>query len=167
MDFVDDGANRYNFVCNVPIGSIDVCGEEKRSLTYVSDQPGFNYAEFIADLTHINEDTSTPTDFRPNELLGEGDCIERLTVMMHGGATRNNERAIVQWGDTALEENAHKEEISNMFSNVCFCNECTIELRSCNIGNSLYLKNRLEEKTGCKIILYNRAVGSFGIHNEK
>ena len=167
MDCVEDGANRYNFVGNIPNVSVDIRGQRKRSMTYISDQPGFNFAEFLSDALFISEDTESPHDFQPNKLLGKCDCIEILMIMIHGRATRNNERAVVQWGDTELVESSSKQEISDMFKGIRFCNECTLELRSCNIGNSLYLKDRLVEKTGCRIILYDRKVYLFELQVEE
>ena len=49
-----------------------------------------------------------------------------------------------------------------LFEGVRFCSECAIELRSCYLGRSKYLANRLALKTGCSVKLHEGLVNPYG-----
>lgn len=51
-------------------------------------------------------------------------------------------------------ETKELEMISDFFAKVKFTKKCYLELRVCHLGESPYLKKRLENKTGCSITLY-------------
>ena len=63
------------------------------------------------------------------------------------------------WGEDVLDENALQEEISDMFIGVRFCSDgCNLELRSCLLGRNSLLKETLEKKTGCRVLLHDYPV---------
>ncbi len=166
---VDGGANLYAFCGNDPIDNIDELGcslgNGKKmkgvSLTYVSDKEGFDWAEFWAGLLIGDDTTASVDDFNPNSHLTECECVKNLMVIMHGYSEGNN-AALVYWGKDTLIEDVLSNQLSNMFSEIKFCDKCTLELRSCYIGKNQLLKKRLEQKTGCEVKLYENRVTIFG-----
>ena len=83
-------------------------------------------------------------------------CVKKLKLCVHGsyhdlGFTN---RAEITIGTKILIENEIQKEISSLFSDITFCKDCTIELVSCEIGNSNILKERLK-RYKCKTIMYN------------
>lgn len=58
-----------------------------------------------------------------------------------------------------LTESEKYKEISSYFKGFEYCkNGCEIELISCDLGSSQYLKANIENATGCRVKLYERKV---------
>ena len=87
-------------------------------------------------------------------------CINNIRLAAHGSyAGHINEHngigtANMTLGKEELRESINEFEISNLFEGISFCHPCSIELRSCNIGKSPLLRERLK-KYGCDVILYD------------
>ena len=127
--------------------------------------------EAFADAFSWNYDLDSIRDFKPNDTLNKGECIRNMLIIAHGSYSINtgNEVANIDIGSTTLTESANnfcpgigKTEISDIFKGVKFCKPCTIELRSCEIGQMGALKTRLEKNTGCDVVLYPYNVNPFG-----
>ncbi len=111
---------------------------------------------------HVSYDTDMPSDFDPNSLLKDCECIKSLTVMMHGDVGIKSQSALVVWGNANLVEDKLSQQISDMFKDVRFCSKCLLELRACKVGSYANLRQNLKRKTGCEVILYNNNVSIFG-----
>ena len=109
----------------------------------------------------IEELTISPSDFNPNSECLSCQCIKKLTVIMHGSSSGSYPRVFAYWGDRRLQESKKSTLISNMFKNIKFCSECTLELRSCHLGESPVLNACLEADTNCKVPLYAGIVTAF------
>ena len=175
--------NLYGFVKNVPSYFIDLLGnspyqgwalnglqlhpsayetvEYEISITYHAlCQNATWWDRRINDLL-ANKTTKSPSDFNPNSECLSCQCIKKLTVIMHGSSSGSYPRVFAYWGDRRLQESKKSTLISNMFKNIKFCSECTLELRSCHLGESPILKARLEANTKCKVLLYTGKVNAF------
>ncbi len=146
--------------------------------------PGYEEAQAIVLLNKINSTTNTPQNdklyYKSEELWGWGhwgkitlhskndftpnlhmktNCIKYLSVAGHGNYEEKYKTASVQWGIDILYEGPTERkcdtQISSMFIGIKFCSSCTVEILSCYIGKSIYLKERLKRITGCKIITYD------------
>ena len=92
----------------------------------------------------------------------DSECIASLLVVSHGN--KEGEMVMMQDSvDATRSEDARNFEISSMFDGVCFCNPCFLEIRSCYLGASDFLKQRLSDKTGCVITLYSEPIDTNGI----
>ena len=154
----------YVFVGNASQGVFDRIGLKEVSITFVSDQEGFDWAEFWADVLNISEDLDSPDDFDPNSYLGECDCFASMLVIMHGAddGLGTTNATNVTWGDALLIEDKQMAQISDMFKGIRFCKKCTLELRSCYQGRNELLLARLKANTGCDVKLYRNKVSILG-----
>ena len=152
------------FVGNASQGVFDRIGLKEVSITFVSDQEGFDWAEFWADVLNISEDLDSPDDFDPNSYLGECDCFASMLVIMHGAddGLGTTNATNVTWGDALLIEDKQMAQISDMFKGIRFCKKCTLELRSCYQGRNELLLARLKANTGCDVKLYRNKVSILG-----
>ena len=83
---------------------------------------------------------------------------------MHGATHQSpfgDNEVTAQWGNTLLSESKDIKLISDQFSNILFCKKCTLELLACHLGESEYLKERLEKNMGCTVVLYCGRVNAF------
>ena len=117
--------------------------------------------DHIIEGTLPDHKTSGIHDFDPNSKCTKCQCIQKLTVIMHGRKEDNEDIVIASWGDFELYESPKFNDISRLFVNINFCKECTLELRSCYLGESTVLKERLEKATNCNIQLYHGKVNAF------
>lgn len=103
------------------------------------------------------------SDFNPNKLLKDGECVCRLIVAMHGAfgisKTRGPVAGIIT-KNAIFQETKEKAAISELFKGVTFCDSCVLELRTCHIGRSEILKENLKKVTGgkCTIVLHEHPV---------
>lgn len=81
-------------------------------------------------------------------------CISKLLLAAHGQYKQATKEAIMSVGYESLTESDTLFNISSLFKNVHFCSSCILEIRSCQIGKSKQLYNRLK-KYGCLVILYD------------
>ena len=104
--------------------------------------------------------------------MDECDCIKKLVVVGHGdsqhlyGPNDSDIMVSMKIGPTTLTEfrgdslsmkNGTYNQISTYFSSFKYCESCEIELQSCYLGRSPYLRQRLEDATGCDVKLYEWA----------
>ncbi len=175
--------NLYGFVKNVPSYFIDLLGNSSYqgwALNGLQLHPSaYETVEYEISITYhalcqnatwwdrrindllANKTTKSPSDFNPNSECLSCQCIKKLTVIMHGSSSGSYPRVFAYWGDRRLQESKKSTLISNMFKNIKFCSECTLELRSCHLGESPILKARLEANTKCKVLLYTGKVNAF------
>lgn len=134
------------------------------SITYHSDRPGFNLGEFLVWTVHgiYSEKLKSKKDFHPNDLCKTGQCIKSLVVIAHGCMPENSRFIMTQWGSDELYEDDTQTDISDNFKNLNFCKKCNLELRSCELGRLKQLKGRLENNTGCTVVLYENGAGVLG-----
>lgn len=153
--------NLYLFCFNTVMLKCDFLGLSPIDITYVSQGPYFDLAEFEANLLYWNEDITTPSDFNPNKMLKcQDDCVGNLLIISHGGG--NEFGGFVSWGDKELYENSDTTEISDMFKDIRFCKECVIEIRACEVGLYQELGNRISKITGCRVKTYKKEVSVRG-----
>ena len=102
-----------------------------------------------------------PSSFNPNDQLSEGQCICSLLVVTHGGSPYPNSSDAGPV-DVNYFENERDRDFSNLFVGVKFCEECSIELRSCKLGRNRLLMRRIREATGCSVKAYVTTVEATG-----
>jgi len=148
-------------------------GDTPVNITYVSDKSGYDSVEFWGNFWYSNYDLDSGDDFKPNQTLQEGQCIGSMLIIAHGGynTEQDIELAHIRFADEILEyeyDSVYKVCVKNTltpsFKNIAFCKECTLELRSCQIGSATGLKEKLEKVTGCKVTLHVLARCSSEIH---
>ena len=176
------GVGLYHFVANAPTMYRDFQGQRihpqfgfaigedssdcRKDLVYYSVTPnnGKDAFEFFARLDNWWSGFAIhkKSDFRPNDKLRRCQCVSSVLVISHGGFRDEGESVYVNWGDSSYYESSSSENISKLFEGVRFCSECAIELRSCYLGRSKYLANRLALKTGCSVKLHEGLVNPYG-----
>ncbi len=95
-------------------------------------------------------------------LNSDGDCVASLLVLAHGNVDGLGVAMMDASENLRIEDNG-LSQISDLFERVCFCRSCSIELRSCYLGSSVLLRERLSKKTGCRITLYEDPVDPDGL----
>ena len=176
------GVGLYHFVANAPTMYRDFQGQRihpqfgftigedssdcRKDLVYYSVTPnnGKDAFEFFARLDNWWSGFAIhkKSDFRPNDKLRRCQCVSSVLVISHGGFRDEGESVYVNGGDSSYYESSSSENISKLFEGVRFCSECAIELRSCYLGRSKYLANRLALKTGCSVKLHEGLVNPYG-----
>ena len=141
----------------------DCCKEHPKTLIYVSDKPGFDFAETMARLAFAFRyiDMNSTADFNPNNELRSCECVEKLEVIAHGEPWSKEQgnwdpinKVKVQWGSSDLYEGEDGTTgISDMFKGVRFCKQCKVVLAQCWTANVISLKKRIEANTGCSVTL--------------
>ena len=111
-------------------------------------------------------DANYPDWFAPNSHLQKCECVCSLLIVAHGGGSRD--RVGLHWGKVWIHEsesgdkenNEEANEISRIFNKdkIRFCKGCKIELRVCNLGLFASLKKRIEENSGCSVVVYDQVV---------
>lgn len=101
--------------------------------------------EYSKDVEIIVEETLKNSD---------KNCISKLLLAAHGHYDQKTNEATMKVGYDSLTESNTSSNISNLFKNVHFCSSCILEIRSCQIGKSKLLYDRLK-KYGCLVILYD------------
>ena len=176
------GVGLYHFVANAPTMYRDFQGQRihpqfgftigedssdcRKDLVYYSVTPnnGKDAFEFFARLDNWWSGFAIhkKSDFRPNDKLRRCQCVSSVLVISHGGFRDEGESVYVNWGDSSYYESSSSENISKLFEGVRVCSGCAIELRSCYLGRSKYLANRLALKTGCSVKLHEGLVNPYG-----
>lgn len=90
-----------------------------------------------------------------------------MTIFLCVCTIRKTDVASMNIGGIPYIESNIASEISTMLGKLCYCKNCVIELIVCEIGNSIYLKDRLKKYTGCSLILYETSVNMFGLSSDK
>ena len=103
--------------------------------------------------------------------VGECHCIKELQIWAHGHSDRvqnpeeDSDDVYIELGsgyENYLYESETDSGISDYLGGLKgkFCENCKISLKSCYIGNSPWLENRIKSKTGCSVTLFKGAVFS-------
>lgn len=67
-----------------------------------------------------------------------------MTIFLCVCTIRKTDVASMNIGGIPYIESNIASEISTMLGKLCYCKNCVIELIVCEIGNSIYLKDRLK-----------------------
>ena len=136
------------------------CGKD---LVYISDSgERDNGGERKARRTLFGSDGTNHSfidagSFDPNSNLQDGECVCDLIVVMHGAADSDTASAGAR-GHEMNENDILSHEISDMFVGIRFCDDCTIDIRACELGKYEGLLKRIANNTKCIVKAYKTNV---------